>query len=349
MAWHQKPRVAKGAKEWGAQQPLDPHAVRRLYEAGFAGTKYDEAEREALYGALPTPDGEQVAYDNNLVGAAEGTLTLLYLPAQKQWNCWPKPPQETGDCVSRAGANIPTVLTGLDVVGGLPDEETGKVEGWPELTPDAIRNGVYSSEVPYGERGHSGQGASCDRLIRFTVETGGAVLRADYTAEGGPDLTKLNTRLGMGWGGRGIPESVRTIARRHPVRNATDCPNWKVALDFVASGYPLWACSGLGWSDQRDEWGYSRQRGGWNHSWIIMGQDSRAETVRKYGNPLALYCHDWGRWNKGPRKVYGTSEEIPEGCMWIDAPLLDRCDVTAMSGFRGFPRRDLPDYLGGWK
>jgi hypothetical protein len=32
---------------------------------------------------------------------------------------------------------------------------------------------------------------------------------------------------------------------------------------------------------------------------------------------------------------------IPEGSMWIDARLLDKCDCTAMSSFNGFPVRDL--------
>jgi hypothetical protein len=346
---NRKPRVPKAAREWDADGVLSIGSVITRYERGCSAALYQPEEREALCAALPTPDGEQVAYDNGLVGAADGTLTLLYLPAQRQWNVWPKPAQETGDCTSRAGANIATVLIGMEVDSGLPDEQTGRVEGWPELSAEGIRQGVVSCETIYGDRGRSGQGASCDRLIRHMVQDSGVILRRDYTAEGGPDLTKLNTKLGMSWGRSGTPDKVRALGRENPIRTATDAPNWKVALDFVASGYPLWSCSGLGWSDTRDDWGYSVQRGSWSHSWIIAGQDSRPETVRKYGFPLALYGHDWGRWNRGPRKVYGTEHEIPEGFMWIDARLLDKCDVTAMSSLSGFPRRQLPDYLGGWK
>lgn len=341
-----KPRVPKGYRDWPVdRQNLSTYELISLYVQGYAACKYDPAAREALFGSQPYPDGEQAAYDFGLAGSGAGKLSLPYLAAYKNWpRMWPCPGQTTGDCVSHAGKNSALVLIGVECELAQPDPQTGIVEGFPEVTEEAESQGVVACENIYGYRGHSGQGASCDRLIQYVTNVGGILLRQNYP-ELGIDLTRYNASIGIRWGGRNPPENVNTEGKKHQIRLATNCDTHEVCRDYIANGYPIWACSGLGWSSQRDENGFSRRQGGWSHSWIIMGYDDRPETVRKYGFPLALYNHDWGRWNSGGRRVLGTDIDIPEGSMWIDARLLNQCDCTAMSNMNGWPRRAIDNML----
>lgn len=195
------------------------------------------------------------------------------------------------NCVGRAGSNIGIITIGIDASQGKPDEITGLVETFPEISATGIKSGVVAWENIYGDRGHRGQGASCDTLIRHVVKTGGIILRKDY-----PGVVNLeqHTNLGIQWGGSGTPEEVRAIGREHQIRTATQCRNWENAKDFIFRGYPLWICSGLGFSSQRDEYGFSKASGSWSHSWVVDGWDSRPEIVRHFGFELAHYNHDWG-------------------------------------------------------
>lgn len=351
MGWRdRKPYVEKGACAWqepkGGEMLTTAQVVER-YQKGQTATKWEPAQREELFSSVDFPDGEQACYDFGLVESGKGKLTLLFTYAMQAWpNVWPKPGQETGDCVSRAGANIATILLALEVALGKADEVTGIVEGLPEISELGIRNGVVACETLYGDRGHTGQGASCERLIQHLTKLGGIILRKDYP-ELGHDFTKLNTRLGMNWGRSGTPAAIRAEGQKHQVRTATDVQNHEVARDMIANGYPIWACSGLGWASTRDENGFSRQQGGWNHSWVVDGYDDRPETIQIYGFPLFHYNHDWWKWNRGGRRVRGTTIDIPEGSFWGDARLLNRCNLTALSSTNGYEARNLPDFKTG--
>lgn len=343
MPYNQKPLVPKGLKTWNLNDvSLSPQEIVSRYEHGFAGCIYSEAEREATLDSMEEPDGEKIAYQHGFVGNGQGKLTMLWQYAQKQWNVWPKPAQTTGNCVGKAGANIGILLIGIDVVSNTPDEETGKVEGWPELSAVAVKNGVVADEPIYGDRGHAGQGASCDRLIRHMTDWGGVVLRQNYP--GIIDLEETDTAISIKWGRSQTPAKVRELGKSHQIRNATSLKGHEQVRDYVSVGCPIWVCSGLGWSSKRDENGYSKQSGSWSHSWVVDGYDDRSETIQKYGFPLFHYNHDWGKWNGGGRVVLGTQDEIPEGSFWGDARLLDRCDLTAMNSVNGWPRRNLPDF-----
>lgn len=359
-----KPFAPKGWRGWiPSAVGLTTEEVIACYESGMAGAFPDPYAREELRASVPYPDGEQAAYDFGLVGDGAGKLSLPYLYSWLNWpKCWPCPGQTTGDCVSHAGKNSGLVLIGSEVASGLPDPDTGIVEGFPVVTAEAEEQGVVACENIYRARGHSGQGASCERLISYVTKTGGIMLRKNYP-ELNLDLTRYDARLGIP-GGSGVPEPWNVEGAKHRIRTATEISGHENGRDFLHSGFVLWACSGLGWSSNRDENGYSRQQGSWSHSWIIMAYDDRADTIKKYGFPLALYNHDWGKWNSGSRQIRDSAGLvpaenkqdwinkgvvdattgnilIPEGSMWIDARLLNRCDVWAMSSLNGFPRRRL--------
>jgi len=343
---------------------MQTYDVVGMYVQGFSGARYEPEAREMLYSSLAEPDGEQVAYDYGLVGSGAGILSLPFLPAYKHWpKAWPCPGQTTGDCVSHAGKNCGIVLIGVECEIAEPDPVSFQVEEWPTVTADAEAQGVVACENIYGYRGHSGQGASCDRLISYVISVGGIMLRQNYP-ELGVDFSRYNASIGIKWGGSNPPSNINEEGKKHQIRAATDCSNFQVVRDFVANGYPIWACSGLGWSSSRDENGYSKRQGGWSHSWVVDGFDDRPATVQKYGFPLFHYNHDWGAWNGGGRDVRDSADRVPAdqrlewiqkgivneatgnimicgGSFWGDARLLDSCDCTAMSNMNGWPRRTL--------
>lgn len=346
---------------------LDSDKLQELYASNFAGAFPDPEAKAELMASVPFPDGMAACSQFGLADSGKGKLSLPYIYAQERWpKCWPSPRQTTGSCVSKAGKNCGVVLIGVECAIGAPDEVTGKVEDWPEVSELAEKNGVVASEPLYGDRGHRGQGANCSRLQYYTTTKGGILIRKNYP-DLGIDLTVANDNIGANWGGSGTPAAITAEGKKHQIRTATDAANHEVSRDLVANGYPIWVCSSYGFSSKRDANGYSGRSGSWAHSWDIIAYDDRKETVDIYGFPLALFLHDWERWNSGPRDIRDSASlvpaekkqawidkgivnaatgniQIPEGTMWINAKLLDSCDCAAMSGFNGFPRRTLPNF-----
>lgn len=341
-----KPLAPLGYRPWPQQDaPLKTEQLISLYNQGFAGTIYDPAADEEMLDAQEWPDGERAASEFGLVGSGAGKLSIPFLPAYRHWpKCWPCPGQDGPDCVGHGGKNSHLVLIAVEAELGTPDPDTGIVEGFPEVSAEAEAHGVVACEASYGARGHGGGGANCSTVIKYSTTTGGVLLRQNYP-EAGIDLTRYNYSISAKWGRTGPPAALNAIAKQHQVRTATNCDSHEICRDFVANGYPIWCCSGLGWSSSRDENGYSRRQGGWSHSWIVMGYDDRPEIVSKYGFPLFLYNHDWGKWNGGGRRILGTEIDIPEGSFWGDARLLNNCDCTALSNLNGFPMRPINNLL----
>jgi hypothetical protein len=96
---------------------------------------------------------------------------------------------------------------------------------------------------------------------------------------------------------------------------------------------------------ERDENGVSRRTPkGWGHALAIVGVDDRPEIVAKYDGPLVLIQNSWAKWNSGPRRVYGTDFQIPEGAFWSRWKDARNRYFVAFSSVNGWPRKQLPDY-----
>ena len=115
--------------------------------------------------------------------------------------------------------------------------------------------------------------------------------------------------------------------------------------DFLASGFGIFNCSSMGFEATRSEFGVSRQVGVWQHAQHWLGYDDRPETHKKFGQALVLWNNQWNVWNRGPRRIWGTDIDIPEGSFWALADTVDRCgSIIAFSSVAGWPRRRLPTY-----
>lgn len=303
-----------------------PSQLLAAYSSGLVGARRD-AEQDRLFDA-EAPQFATAAAD--IVGTGEGKAVCLYEYVLRYDSDAYKTAQKTGDCVSHGTRNA------VDATRACEIAVKGEAEGF------YVKG---ATEAIYGSRGHGGQGMSCSGAARFVTTEGGVLLRKDYTAEFGRDLSEYSNsyRLGMGWGRSGVPQNVLDEARKHQLGTSTRITSLEQARDAIANGYGIAACSGLGFSSSRDEDGVSRRRGSWSHCMAWLGVDARVETVDKYGGPLFLIQNSWGKFNNGPKRL-----NQPEGSFWVipkDANSIIKSNGSfAYSNVDGFPPQDLPHW-----
>lgn len=318
------------------------------YSNGLVGCSEDpEADRrfdEYIRSQGGDPVGADVRHEWGLTDIGKGKLTATWLIVEQVFpGCWPGAAQQVGDCVSHGCKNAGLTTIACEIFAAKPDEETGRIEGAPEMPEEGIKQGAFSSEAIYWWRGHGGlNGWQCADAARQVTTNSGMWPRKAYP-EVGLDLTKYSSS-NIKWGGSQPPENVTKIGKEHLIRTATRLSGRDQVRDFLAAGYGVFNCSGLGFSRTRDEFGVSPRSGSWAHSQSFVGFDDRPETHDKYGQALVCWLNSWGKWNSGPRKVRGTDYEIPEGAFWALADTIDSCSCFALSSAAGWPRKRLPDF-----
>lgn len=339
-------------KQWPKKSgELSPKEVIELYEAGFAGATYDPAEVEALHAEIAASGGTinaaTAAKANDWEGSHEGKLVAHFQHVEAAYpGCWPGPAQQRGDCVSHGGKNARLYTMVCEVVAALPDEVSGKVEGLPVVSAAGIKSGVLSTEASYWFRGHGGDGWQCASDARVAIKNAGCVVRRDYP-EAGVDLTSYSGSLAGKYGRSAPPANIRDALDNNLIRTATEADTFEEVRDLLGNGYGVNSCGSEGFSNKRDENGVSKRSGSWAHSMAIIGADDRDLIKQKYGEGLLLVLNSWGRWNSGPRRILGTTIDIPEGSFWVRWSDHKRRSFTAFSGVNGWPAQTLPDYLGG--
>lgn len=366
-------QLGPGFQAWPDTQgvELSTERVIEMYHEGYAGAFQDpeimaEVDEE-IVNRGGTPDGNAIASQYNFMEDGAGKLSILYPAVVRNYGlrALTKPGQKTGDCVSMGGRDVCLYTICLEADSGVPDEKTGKVEAVPQVSDLARDNGVFGNEGIYKNRGHNGQGMSCSQGVKWVMTTGGIFVRQKFEQV---DLESYNVNFELS-GKQGSPDWLNKIANQHVIRDVTRPEGEEAARDFINRGKPLWACSGLGWSNRRDEYGFSKNTDAWSHSWHVIGYDDRASIKKRRGFPLALIGHRWAIWNSGGREIEDSASLvptelvdawkalgliaangnllIPEGYWWADARLLRKADLWATSGAGGWATNTLPDYLGG--
>lgn len=326
---------------------FNPYAA---YSAGLVGCiKSPRADEEFVDSILRRggePDGGNVAHAWDFADAGKGVLTLLFPKVLDVFpDCWPGPTQLTGDCVARATANCLLTSMGLEIADQKPDEVTGLVEGAPELPTLGVMHSVVASESLWAWRGYDGDGWICSKAAQVAT-TQGFLIRKPYPGLG-IDLTKYtDDTLALG-GSRPPSLAWLTESKQHLARAATVLEGREQVRSFLAQGYGVFNCSSMGFERTRNEDGFSRQIGTWQHAQCYIGYDDRPETHQKYGQALVCWLNSWNRWNTGPRLVRGTNIEIPHGAYWALASTIDRARNIALSSVAGWPRRQYTAYGAG--
>lgn len=325
----------------------DAREVNAAYEGGFVGVVSDPEADEQFDDQQPEPDGAVAG--SSLAGSGKGKLITPFVHVEKLFpGSWPGPAQQRGDCVSHSTKNAALLTMACEIAAGDPDDVTGEIEGVPKWEDEdvkrrAILNGVVSSEAVYWYRDHNGDGWSCSHAATVISTESGVWIRKPYP-DLGFDLTEYSGRLAGKWGRPNPPNKITQIGRKHLIRVSTRVSGPEQCRDFLANGYGISTCGGESWSSRRGDHGYAgRTRSGWAHALAFIGWDERPEIVRKFGEPLVLILNSWGKWNSGPRRILGTSIDIPHGSWWSKWSDASRRSMFAFSSFAGFPPQSLPD------
>ncbi len=288
----------------------------RAYSRGFPGVYSDPEERDKFLDMMNYTVGMDAANDNGWADDSKGKLVIPYKNIEMLYpGGQPGAAQRRGDCVSHSTVNAAELTMCCDVVGGEPDEETGKIEGAPEISAVGVKQGILASEANYWWRGHNFDGWNCSHAGRVICQESGMWIRRNYP-EFGFDLTRYSARLAGKWGKSEPPESIKNFGMKHRIRQATELDSFDEVRDFLGQGYGISTCGGEGWSSVRDANGYSKRRGSWSHAVAAIGADDRDAVKQMYGEPLVLFMNSWGHWNSGGTRILGTTIDIPAGSWW---------------------------------
>lgn len=337
-----------GTKEWQQRADALPTSeVVKMYESGFAGCVHEPQERDEFRGRAQqqfgTVNGGDLAHANGWAGVGAGQLVIPFVFILRFFpGCLPGAAQERGDCVSHNEKNKNLLTAACDIASGKPDQESGKLESAPELTAAGLSDGAFSTEWFYWWRGYGGDGWSCDASANVAVKHG-IMLRKAYP-DLGIDLTKYSGSLAGKFGSRSPDDKMDAEGKLHLVRGQVEVSGPEQIRDFLANGYGIGSCGSEGFSSQRDENGVSRRSGSWSHAMAIIGFDDRPDIVAKYGGPLLLVQNSWGKFNSGPRRILGTTIDIPEGSFWARWVDVKNRYYVAASSVNGWPAKKLPPF-----
>lgn len=341
-------------KKWPDKSvQLTPQQVIDAYNSGFAGAYFDPAEYEAWQQDVLDGGGvvkaEDAAYGAGWAGSHAGKLVVPFVHVEKSYpGSMPGPAQGRGDCVTQSDKNAKLVSLVCEVIAGLIDEVSGKVEVLPVVSTEGIRNGVLATEVSYWWRGHNGEGWQCASAARVSMKQAGCVLRQNYP-DMGIDLTRYSAKTAGKWGRTAPPDEIRDATDNNLIRTTTEANSFDEIRDLLGNGYGISSCGSEGFSSSRDENGVSKRKGSWSHAMAYIGADDRPEIHSKYGEPLVLVLNSWGNWNSGPRRILGTDIDIPNGSFWARWSDVRRRSAFAYSSVNGWPGRNLPDLSPGFE
>lgn len=308
----------------GLGREPEPHELLAIYDGGFQGTIPDRYTERRMYAALP----DFYADYPEAKGRGSGVVCLPFraaLTLEPEFGRYER--QTTGDCVSHGTRNAGMLDYCIDALFGETEYK-----------------GRLATEPIYGYRGHGGQGASCARLCQYVSQEGpgGFLPRADYSSDGGVDLSVYDSRIGHNWGPRGTPDAINRLAAQNKALRVYRCTGLEMARDALALGFGLNRCGSAGWSSTRNEDGVSRRRGGWAHAMAIIGSDDSDAMRQKYDDGLVLIQNSWGMWNSGPKR-----HDQPDGSYWTDGRHFDReCQsggVFVIASVRGYNRELVYD------
>jgi len=312
----------------GAPLDLNTATERPLY----AGWINDAAARREFVKTYRYPFLSQRMED--IKGTGKGRKVLLY-KLFEQVTGRPLVPhyQTVGDCIGHAYG------LGVDVLTAVRILMFGKSEEW--VTKSATEIIYAGSRVEIGGGVISGDGSIGMWAAEF-IRKYGVLLRQPYLG-GKFDFTNYDGSMArdLGCRGKGVPDALEPLCKLHPVKTCALVNSWEECRDAVANGYPVAMCSNIGFTTKRDRDGFLRRsRQPWYHSMAILGIDD------EYRRPGALVQNSWGGdvWVSGPKR-----HDQPDGSFWCDAATIDSAmkqgDSIAISGYIGYPRVDIPDYL----
>ena len=323
--------------------------VVAAYETGFKGA-YSNPEaaaalREQIKAAGGIPDGAMACSEYKLEETGKGKLSLPVLEILKLYpDCLPGGAQGRGDCVSWSTRNACLGTMCCEITSGVPDPNSNKLEGAPEVSDAGRASGVLATEAFYNWRRHGGDGWSCAEAAQVALNDSGLWLRKKYD-EINVDFTTYSAKNAGIYGSKTPPDSWLEIGKDHRVQTVTEVEEYEAMRDLLANGYCISSCGGESFSSDKDMNGYSkRTAAGWAHAMAYLAVDDRDEIKKLYGEPLVMLQQSWGNWNDGGRRIFGTFIDIPIGAFCVKWSDIKNRYMIAMSGVNGWPPKKLKNY-----
>lgn len=291
---------------------------------GPMGHVYDWREVDAYVSRADRPVFGAAAAP--LKDSGKGKTVLLHLLVAKVLGAFlPSHLQTIGDCVSHGTGKAVDVVKCVEIASGEEEEFVAETATEPIYAYSRV-------EVGKGQRGTSDGSVGAWGMEAIKA---GTLLRRKYDSV---DLTTYNGQLAKKWGKpkAGVPDDLEPTMREHPIQTASLVTTYEEVRDAIANGYPVVVCSNQGFTTTRDKDGFAGPSGSWAHCMYLLAVDDA------FKRPGCLCDNSWGDdWITGPKRL-----EQPNGSFWIDAQIIHAMvsrnqDSYAISGYQGFPKRDL--------
>jgi hypothetical protein len=192
------------------------------------------------------------------------------------------------------------------------DHANDALHGETEYMGRLVKENIYRS------RGFSSDGWSCTAPASYVGPSGrgGFLYRKRYEGPDGEviDFTNFGkkTEDWSGNGRAGVPKWLEEESAKNKARWIIPINSMEEYRDAIALMFGVSVCSGLGYDDETDENGVSRQRGSWSHAMAHLGCIDTDWAHQKYGNMVGGIQQSWGKWMKANGKPEGVST-VPTG------------------------------------
>lgn len=232
-------------------------------------------------------------------------------------------PQEIGDCVSWAAAELYNIL--------MATEKTEQGNSYPWELEETATEAIYAiSRVNVGGGRINGDGSvgawAMEGLNKF-----GTVSR--------PGLAKLGLKpeysgsRAKEWGYRGLPRPVLDLAGSYKLQSYTKVTSVDQAIRMIDNGYPVMVCSNVGFHEVRDSEGFWNPGPSWAHAMLFVG-------VKRRGRQGLRILNWWG----ADRPTGNKYEVQPGNSAHVDFNTADRMlkqgDSFTGSGATGYRPRE---------
>lgn len=232
----------------------------------------------------------------------------------------PQGPQLIGDCVSWGWGNLTNILQCMEIMSivkkesaqefqdlmtGITTAETSQVMQDLKLQYKEIATeSIYAySRVTIGQQHGSMDDGSVGAWAAKAMEQCGVLNRELVGAYSG-DRAKQ-------WGANGVPSQFDAIAHRNIIKVTTPVTNFTDAARFIQAGTPVAVCSNRGFTMSRDNQGFCKPSGTWNHCMLFMGC--------RFDRPGALCMQSWGKNTPNGPVVLAQ----PDNTFWVDENTVD--------------------------
>jgi hypothetical protein len=284
---------------------------------------------DAFLATLPRPMLSQAGPDLVLDETRDVFLGQYLLDVYPEWK---RGAQKIGSCVGWGWSLSCDILAACDV---LLRRET---ESYGGRVLEASVYGFSRVEIR-GQRNLGGDGSYGGAAAKAVTKYGTLHYGVNYN---GKTFTDNSGSREKEWGRDGVPDDLEPYAAQHKVNTVALVKTFEDAAKAIQNGYPVAVCSMQGFSmTLRD--GYLTPMGSWAHCMMFAG-------VRWKPRPALLCVNSWGDCYSG-----SVDQALPvqfqKSAGYVEAATCTRMlsgeDSFALSGYDGFPVRQLPDWTGG--